>query len=224
MPLATALRRAVAGLALASFGVSPRIASAQSAPDREDVPQGGAAHGAADEPDDEPGPPAPSPPAAWAIGVSPLALIVGRYGGDALRMVAPGEAIVLSLHFDYASRDFGPLDWASSAPVWGFGGEIGWRTFPASRRMQGVFLQASVLGEWDSLDYYGRRFGLYGGGLAGDLGLQAELGDHAFLSAGVGLQHLWTRRYPADVAHGVSWVMGAGFDPRVLLTIGARFR
>ncbi len=207
MTIGALFRRVPVVAATAAISAASRDAGAQS----EEAEQA---------PHEEPAPPA----ARWAVGANPLAVVLGRYGGDVQHLVAPGNALVLSVHVDYASKEFGPLDYSSSAPVWGVGGEAGWRFFPGAPGMRGLFLGASVLGGWDSIDYYGRRFGLYGFGLAGDIGGQAELSEHVFLTIGGGLQRLWTRRYPSDVAPGVSWVMGAGFDPRLLLAVGGLIR
>ncbi|MDP8999233.1 MAG: hypothetical protein M3O46_03890 [Myxococcota bacterium] len=164
---------------------------------------------------------APPPPAKWAVGFNPLAVIIGRYSADLERLVTPDFALLLNIHGDYASRVVPSMEYGGSAPVWGFGAEIGCRWFTAGRGMHGFFMGSSLVAGWYSIDYYGRRFGLPGIGPALDMGGQVELGRSAFLGFGGGMQYLWTSRYPVDIASGLSWVMGAGINTRVLLTIGA---
>jgi hypothetical protein len=165
--------------------------------------------------------PAPSP-ARWAVGFNPLAVVIGRYGGDLQRLFAPGHALVVNAHVDYASHDWQAMEYDRYSPVWGFGGEAGWRFYPSSRGMRGLFLGPSLVGGWYSVDYYGHRIGLPGVGLAADVGGQADLGGTFFLTVGGGLQYLWTAKYPKDIAPGLSWIIGAGVNPRLLLTIGTR--
>jgi hypothetical protein len=62
---------------------------------------------------------------------------------------------------------------------------------------------------------------LPGGGFALDLGGQFDGDGPVFVTVGGGVQHLWTRSYPKDVAPGVSFVMGEGTYPRLLFTVGA---
>jgi hypothetical protein len=162
-------------------------------------------------------PPAPR----WALGFNPLALVIGRYGADLEHPLWPHLVLLLNGHVDYASHDWPAMEYDRRSPVWGFGGEAGWRWFTGERSMQGFFLGASLVCGWYSFEYYGRRHGLPGAGLAADMGGQVDLGGPWFLTSGVGLQYLWTHSYPADIAPGVSWIMGAGVNPRLLVTVGA---
>jgi hypothetical protein len=173
---------------------------------------------------DDEAPPAASPP-RWAVGFNPLAVVLGRYGGDLQRLVAPGHALIVNAHFDYASHDWQAMEYGRRSPMWGLGGEAGWRWYPSSHGkfgMRGLFLGPSLVGGWYSVDYYGHRIGLPGVGLAADIGGQADLGETFFLAVGAGLQYLWTASYPTDIAPGLSWVIGAGVNPRLLLTFGTR--
>ena len=163
-------------------------------------------------------------PAAWAVGFNPLAIAIGRYGGDLQRLMAPGQALVVNVHVDYASHDWPAMQYDRNAPVWGLGGEVGWRWYPSSPGMRGLFLGATLIGGWYSVDYYSQRLGLPGVGLAADIGGQADVGGAVFVTVGGGLQYLWTTSYPKDLAPGVSQVIGAGVDPRLLFTIGTRIR
>jgi hypothetical protein len=168
--------------------------------------------------------PSAAAPAPWAVGFNPLAIAIGRYGGDVQRLIAPGHALIVNVHVDYASHGWPAMQYDRDSPVWGLGGEAGWRWYPSSRGMRGLFLGAALIGGWYSVDYYGHRLGLPGVGLAGDIGGQADLGGGFFLTVGGGLQYLWTASYPKDLAPGLSQVIGAGVDPRLLLTIGTRIR
>ena len=171
-------------------------------------------------------PEAPTPATASraAFGLNPLALAIGRLSGDFEYLAAPHNVLVVNLHADYASHDLPALEYDRIAPVWGFGGELGWRWFPANSGMHGVFFGLSFLADYYNADYRGRRIDLPGAGVAGDFGWQYDVGAHVFVAFGFGLQYLWTLRYPADIAPGVSFVMGAGVDPRLLFTVGGRFR
>lgn len=168
--------------------------------------------------------PIPPPSPRWAVGFNPLAMAIGRYGGDLQHLVSPGLALLVNVHGDLVSHDWPAMQYGGASPVWGFGGEVGCRWFTARRRMQGFFFGASLVGGWYSVEYYGRRFGLPGVGPAVDMGGQVELGSGLFVAFGGGMQYLLTTRYPADIASGVSWVMGAGINPRLLLTFGALLR
>jgi hypothetical protein len=162
----------------------------------------------------------PSPPPRWAVGFNPLAIAIGRHSVDVERLVVPGFAILVNVHGDFASHDLPAIEYDRVSPLWGFGGEAGFRWFTAERGMRGFFVGATLVGGWYSVEYYGRRIGLPGVGVALDMGGQFPLGRSLFLAFGGGMQHLWTSRYPADIAPGVSFVMGAGFDTRILLTFG----
>jgi hypothetical protein len=81
--------------------------------------------------------PAPSPP-RWAVGFNPLAMVIGRYGGDLQRLVAPGHALIVSAHVDYASHDWQAMDYDRRSPMWGLGGEAGWRWYPSSHGTHGM--------------------------------------------------------------------------------------
>jgi hypothetical protein len=170
----------------------------------------------ADDGGDKPQPPSPR----WAVGFNPLALAIGRFSADLERLVAPHAVLVVNVHGDFASHDLPALEYDRPSPVWGFGGEAGWRWVAAEQAMHGFFLCASLVYGWYNVEYNGQRLGLPGAGLAVDMGAQWELGHQVFLAVGGGLQYLWTKSYPADIAPGVSFVMGAGFDPRLLLTLG----
>jgi hypothetical protein len=162
------------------------------------------------------------PSARWAVGFNPLAVAIGRYGGDLQYLVSPAFALLVNAHGDFASNVLPSIEYDRREPVWGFGGEAGFRWFSAQQWMHSFFLGASVIGGWYSVDYYGHRIGLPGVGLAGDMGGQLAMGSRVFLAFGGGLQYLWTARYPGDIAPGVSFVMGAGVNQRLLLTIGAQ--
>jgi hypothetical protein len=162
-----------------------------------------------------------SPAARWAVGFNPLAVALGRYSADLQYLLSPAFALLLNAHGDFTSSVLPSVEYDRQAPVWGFGGEAGFRWFSAHRWMNSFFLGASLIGGWYSVDYYGHRIGLPGVGPAADMGGQLALGSRAFLAFGGGLQYLWTARYPSDIAPGVSFVMGAGVNQRLLLTIGA---
>ena len=168
--------------------------------------------------------PRPQPPARNALGFNALAVAIGRYGGDFEYLAAPHNVLVLNVHGDYASHAWPAIEYDRPSPVWGFGGEVGWRWFTQEPGIRGFFFGPSLIAGYYNADYRGRRFDLPGVGLAADIGRQFDITPDVFLTYGFGLQYLWTARYPADIAPGVSFVMGAGVDPRLLVTVGGRLR
>ena len=167
----------------------------------------------------EPAPAPPSPPRRWSLGVNPLAFLLGRFGGDAEYLLAKYVVLVGNLHVD-ASAVFTST---STNPYWGFGGEAGIRLYPTSHTLYGFFFGPSLVAGWYSINYYGQPFALPDVGFAFDSGGTVRAGKSGFVTLGVGLQHLSTRPYPLDIASIVSFVIGSGWAPRLLLTIGTTF-
>jgi hypothetical protein len=177
--------------------------------------------GAADDDDTPPVRPKTVSPARWSVGLNPLALGIGRYGGDGEYLAHPYIALVANVHGDYASQ--APVVNYGS-PIYGFGGEAGVR-FYATPDLFGFFFGVSAIAGWYDVQYYGEHLALPDVGFAIDVGGKVRLGDGGmFLALGAGVQDLWTTRYPKDIGSGISFVLGAGVDPRVLLTIGTVIR
>ena len=95
--------------------------------------------------------------------------------------------------------------------------------FYAGSSLYGVFIGPSVIAGWYSVNYYGSALALPDVGYAVDFGGKARLGDRGFLTFGFGAQNLITRPYPSDIAGIVSFVIGSGWAPRLLMTIGSTF-
>jgi hypothetical protein len=159
----------------------------------------------------------------WSVGFNPLALTIGRLSGDVEYLVLPHLGLVANVHGDYGPSSLPAVNYDGGAPVWGFGGEVGSRIYGV-RNLSGIFLGASLVSGFYDVAYYGQRRALPDIGVAVDLGGKVRLGDRMFLTFGAGFQYLWTPRYPGDIAPGVSSVLGAGLDPRLLLTIGTVIR
>jgi hypothetical protein len=151
--------------------------------------------------------------------VNPLAFLLGRFGGDVEFLAARHFALVGNLHVDTSAV----ITSTSNNPYWGFGGEAGVRVYPGAGTLYGLFLGPSLIAGWYTINYYGYGFQLPDIGFAFDVGGKARLGEHGFLTVGAGMQHLSTRPYPLDIDGIVSFVIGSGWAPRLLLTIGGTF-
>jgi len=167
--------------------------------------------------DDQPPVDHPAAPPRWSIGVNPLAMAIGRFGGDGEYLAMRHLALVGNVHGDFAASRAIAVDYG--ATMVGFGGEAGVR-FYATPDLFGFFFGVSAVAGWYDVGYYGARFALPDAGFAVDLGGKLRLGGEIFMMIGGGLQDLWTTRYPKDIASGVSFVLGAGVAPRLLMTIG----
>jgi hypothetical protein len=175
----------------------------------------------------QPPPPPPAPIAAesarWAAVWNVTAVFIRRYSFDGLYLVAPKHAVLVNLHYDYASQSYPSLDYGRSDAYSGGGGEIGYRQYPHGHGLSGAFFGPSVVLGWYRVPYYGQYLTLRNSGLAFDVGGQALLGDHFTIIAGGGGQYVWTSRYPKDIAPGIETNVGQGFQLRIFLSMGAVF-
>jgi hypothetical protein len=152
--------------------------------------------------------------------VNPLAFLLGRFGGDVEYLAWKNIALVGNLHADASAV----VTSTSNNSYVGFGGEAGVRFYPASSSIFGFFFGPSLVAGWYSVNYYGYGVGVPDVGFALDAGAKARVGESMFISAGGGLQSLYTGHYPKDVANIVTFVLGPGWAPRLLFTVGATFR
>jgi hypothetical protein len=152
--------------------------------------------------------------------VNPVAFLLGRFGGDVEYLAVEHLALVGNIHADTAAV----ITSATNNQYAGFGGEAGIRFYPSSTSIFGFFLGASLIAGWYNIDYYGSNLSYGDAGFALDAGGKARVGDSMFISGGGGLQRLYTGRYPSDLAGNVTLVLGPGWAPRLLFTIGWTFR
>ena len=82
----------------------------------------------------------------------------------------------------------------------------------------------SFVAGWYAVTYYAHGLSVPDYGFAVDLGGKARVGDRGFVTLGAGMQHLSTPSYPRDVDGIVTFVLGPGWAPRLLLTAGTSFR
>ncbi len=98
------------------------------------------------------------------------------------------------------------------------------RFYPGEGSLFGFFLGPSLVAGYYSVNYYGYSFPLPDAGFAFDLGGKLHVGDRGFIALGAGVQYTNTPRYPNDFDSIVSFVIGSGVVPRLLLTAGSTFR
>jgi hypothetical protein len=161
--------------------------------------------------------------ASFAVVFDASALLLRRYGVDGMYMFAPKHAVLLNLHYDYASGTYPAFDYDHSDAYYGGGGEIGYRHYPQGHGFAGGFVGPSIIAAWYRVPYYGQYFTLREVGGAFDGGAQFVVGEHFTLLFGVGLQYLLTSQYPKDIAPGIETNVGHGLQARAFFALGAVF-
>lgn len=167
---------------------------------------------------DESSLPVPAPPFRhFTIELTPLNLVMRRYGGQVELIPVAHHAVQLAGYY---------FDWTTGTDSHnnhfrGVGGEIGYRYYFGEAGPRGFFLGPSFLaGNFDGIPKVGAtvHFQNYGG--AFDIGYQSLVLDRIVIGLGIGLQYTVPT---ADIPHQelpASTVANAGLRPRLLLALG----
>ena len=160
----------------------------------------------------------------YAVEANPLAIIIGRYSFQFEWLPISHHALVVNPHFDYAGIS---VNGESVGHVIGGGAEIGYRFYTSRHNLAGFYAGPSLLfGTYSSGGGDSESVSFQSIGLAVDIGGQAVIGPGIVIGGGFGLQYSKTTKDfgSTDGLNLASEILvGSGFRPRFLFTIGYAF-
>jgi MYXO-CTERM domain-containing protein len=165
-------------------------------------------------------PPEPEPVARrLAIYVSPLSLLVDRYGGSLEIMLASHHALEAGAYYVYCATN------SDSANLFeGVGGEVGYRFYLGRNGPRGFYIGPSfLLASMTAVPQAGPSMGYLDLGGALDLGYQALVVDRVLVGLGVGAQYTAATQSLPQQQVPASVYANGGLRPRVSLAIGVAF-
>ncbi|HSQ67941.1 MAG TPA: hypothetical protein VLM85_32245 [Polyangiaceae bacterium] len=165
-------------------------------------------------------PPEPEPVARHlALYVTPLSLLVDRYGASLEVMLASHHAIEAGAYYVYCSTN------SDSGNLFeGVGGELGYRFYLGRNGPRGLYVGPSfLLAALTATPQAGPSVGYLDLGGALDLGYQALVADRVLVAIGAGAQYtVATKSFPEQQVPASVYANG-GLRPRVSLAIGVAF-
>jgi hypothetical protein len=168
---------------------------------------------------------------SMTLEISPLATLIGQFGGTIEILPMRHHALALSPYFYWTRSEYQAADGSTLGNTFTGGGlEVGYRYYTGNAGPRGMFLGPSLLlgaftgkGEGQSGQPDPAAVTFYNLGMAIDVGYQAVIGDDWLVGVGGGAQVMYVTKSLPDQGWPTSVHTRSLVYPRLLFSIGYAF-